>query len=332
MINIDGSSGGGQILRTCLGLSALTNKPFKIINIRGQRKEGGLKVQHLESINAVKKICNGQVENAFLGSKNITFRPGKIEPKKISIKITTAGSIGLVLQAALIPAIKEKIFLNIKGGATYGKWAPPIDSLQNIIFPLYKKMGYDVKITELMHGFYPMGQAKVNVVSEKANLKPIKIIEKGKLKKIQGISIASEFLKNKKVAERQTQKAQDLLFEHLNIEPEIETRYIKSACPGSGLTIWATTENSILGSDSIGELRKPAEKVAEEACHSLIRDYKKGAIDIYAADQLMPYMGLIGNSEIKTSSISEHIETNAKTIEKFLEIKFKLKKNIIKVS
>jgi RNA 3'-terminal phosphate cyclase len=35
MIILDGKESGGQILRTALGLSAITNKPIKVINIRG---------------------------------------------------------------------------------------------------------------------------------------------------------------------------------------------------------------------------------------------------------------------------------------------------------
>ncbi|MCP4674397.1 MAG: hypothetical protein GY854_02535 [Deltaproteobacteria bacterium] len=41
MITIDGSygEGGGQILRSSLALSLVTNKPFRIDNIRSQRSK-----------------------------------------------------------------------------------------------------------------------------------------------------------------------------------------------------------------------------------------------------------------------------------------------------
>jgi len=47
MLEIDGSfgEGGGQILRSCLTLSVLTQQPFQINNIRANRKRPGLMAQ-----------------------------------------------------------------------------------------------------------------------------------------------------------------------------------------------------------------------------------------------------------------------------------------------
>lgn len=39
---------GGQILRMAVSLSALTNKPIKVIKIRAGRLKGGLAAQHLK--------------------------------------------------------------------------------------------------------------------------------------------------------------------------------------------------------------------------------------------------------------------------------------------
>ena len=62
MISIDGSfgEGGGQILRTALGLSLFTGQPFRIDKIRAGRRNPGLLRQHLTAVKAAAKI--GQAE------------------------------------------------------------------------------------------------------------------------------------------------------------------------------------------------------------------------------------------------------------------------------
>src|SRR3989338_11655229 len=98
MIEIDGSIGGGQILRSSLSLSALTKKPFKIINIRGKRENPGLKNQHLTAVNSMAKICNAKVKGNELNSKELEFIPNEVLPGNYDFDIGTAGSTTLVLQ------------------------------------------------------------------------------------------------------------------------------------------------------------------------------------------------------------------------------------------
>ena len=327
MIEIDGSVGGGQILRKALGLSAVTGKPFKIKNIRGSRPKPGIKVQHLEATKAVATICDAEVEGLEMESTKLTFKPNEVKSGKIKIKVGTAGSVGLILQAIMIPATLTKIRVIIEGGATYGAWAVPFDFLWNVLFPILSKHGYNIKVKNSKHGFYPKGGARIEIVSEKAELKPFEILEKGKLIAVKGVSVASSSLEKPKVADRQTKTAKHLLeTKFKNID--LMTVYKETACPGSGITVWAEYDNTIKGGDSFGERGKRAEIVGAEAAQRLI-DGNEGAIDPYTADQLMVYMALAGNGKIKTSKITKHIETNAKIIEKFLDVKFEIKNNII---
>src|ERR1700721_3954168 len=80
LIRIDGTygQGGGQILRTSLSLSLVTGKPFRIENIRANRQKPGLLRQHLTAVQAAAEVGSAEVEGASLGSKALTFVPGKI--------------------------------------------------------------------------------------------------------------------------------------------------------------------------------------------------------------------------------------------------------------
>lgn len=327
MIQIDGRNGGGQILRTALGLAVLTSKPFKMVNIRLARPVPGIKVQHLEAVKAVAKLCNAEVDGLEFGSKEITFKPAEIDKSRVKIKLNTAGSVGLALQAVLIAVVQKKVKVVVEGGATYGKWAVPFDSLWNVVFPMLEKFGYKVKVKHVKHGFYPKGGARVELVSNVAKFSPISILDKGKLIEAQGVSVASEMLRKASVAERQSNEVKKILPFEINMR----NVYVNSLCPGSGITIWAKCENSRVGGDFVGERGVKAEKVGREAVKKLMFNYENGAVDYFTADQLMPYMALAGKSEIKTSMITEHMLNNGKTIEKFLDVKFSFDNNIIKV-
>ena len=326
MINIDGSfnEGGGQILRTAIGMSAVTGKPFRITNIRAKRNNPGIRAQHLEAINSVAKLCNADVQGNTLWSKELIFQPGRIKSGKLNIKIPTAGSVGLVLQALLIPATFTTVNIKIEGGATYTSWSPPMDSLAHVLFPLLGKMGYNIKILKLKDGFYPKGGALVELQTHRSKLKPVKLTEKGQLKAVHGISTASSNLEKARVAERQAKSARKELFPLFECPINIKAYYRDSVCSGTGITLWAETENSIIGADSLGRPGKKSETVGREAAKRLIFEYNNGTVDSHTADQLLPYFALAGYGKLKTSKITGHIRTNAEIIEKFLQVKFRI--------
>lgn len=331
MIEIDGStgSGGGQMLRSSLGLSAITGKPFRIFNIRKGRCSAGIKEQHLQAIKAVAKLCDAEIKGAEKNSLELKFNPKEVKSGNISVNISTAGSVGLVLQALLIPAINTNLGIKIKGGATYGKFALPVDSLEKVLLVLLQKAGYNAKVFIDQEGFFPKGGALVRVESPKAELNKLEIIEKGNIVEIAGLSIASKHLENKEVAKRQAKEAKRIIYNHFKIEPKIDIRYVNALCPGSGIQLWVKTENSIIGGNSLGELKKSSEQVGREAAETLIEEFNNGAVDSFTADQLLPYMALAKGGKIKTSRITNHIKTNIHVIEQFLDVKFKIEDKTI---
>ncbi len=329
MIEINGEEGGGQLLRTSLSLSVLTQKPFKITNIRKNRPQPGIKEQHLQAINAIKEVCNAKVKGAKLNSEELEFYPNEIKANNISVNISTAGSTGLILESLLLLATNQDLKIKIKGGATYGKWAPPTDYIQNILLPLLSKMNFKANIEIKRHGFFPKGGAIIKASAKKSNLLPIEITQKGQIVEIKGISVASQNLKQREVAERQAKSARKILSEYFKMPVNIAIKYSNTTCPGSGIQLWIKTKNSFIGSNSLGEISKKSEVIGFEAAKELISEYENSVIDKYAADQLLPYMAIAGNSKILTSTITNHILTNSKIIEKFLLVKFNINNNLI---
>jgi RNA 3'-terminal phosphate cyclase (ATP)/RNA 3'-terminal phosphate cyclase (GTP) len=330
MIEISGDylEGGGQILRTAVALSAVTGKACRITNIRKGRPNPGLQAQHLEGINATARLCNAEISGNKLGSTEIIFQPHEIQSGALKISIPTAGSVGLVLQPLMIAAIHagSAVEINISGGATNGKWAPPTNYIIHVLLPLLEKMGYKGSVKIEKYGYYPKGGAQVRAMIEPSDLKSLWLIERGQLLGIDGISHASVQLENAKVAERQAKAAENILKRDLEIAPMITINYVRAENLGSALELFAKTENSVLGSDALGEIRKRAEEVGKEAAEHVVKTIlKNSAVDRHAEDQLLPYMALAeGKSAINVADITNHTRTNIWVIEKFLPVKFEI--------
>ncbi|MFC6767263.1 RNA 3'-terminal phosphate cyclase, partial [Natrinema soli] len=73
---LDGSSAGGQFLRTALALSVLENEPVRLEGVRGDRSTPGLRHQHLAVLETMVELCDADVSGAELGSESVEFEPG----------------------------------------------------------------------------------------------------------------------------------------------------------------------------------------------------------------------------------------------------------------
>jgi RNA 3'-phosphate cyclase len=197
----------------------------------------------------------------------------------------------------------------------------PVHHLEHVLLPLLEKMGWSAEVVVEREGFFPKGGARVRVDSKPARLHPLTLEEPGRLVSIQGISIAHRSLERARVAHRQAKAAADRLRDSLGVEPAIEVDYVDAFCPGSGIQLWATTEQSRLGGNSLGERGIKSETVGAQAAEALIEALEGGAVDFHTADQLLPYLALAGGGDYTTGSITDHVTTNAYVIEQFLDVR-----------
>jgi RNA 3'-terminal phosphate cyclase (ATP) len=342
MIIIDGSDGGGQMLRTALSMSTVTLKPFTMVNIRKKRPNAGLKKQHISCIKAYEKLFDCKVIGNYIGNDKIEFYPGNLKSKKIDIDIETAGSITLFLQSLILPCFLNgnNISIKVKGG-TDVKWSMSFDYFSEVIMPYYNRFA-EYKLFIFKRGFYPKGKGEIELKIIKHNLTNIRkfdLTKNFKLECIKGISFASLDLEKKKVAERQSYSALNFLF-NIKTAKKIELRYFDTNSIGSGITLWCiysyNDEVNLfspirIGSDVLGEKNKSSEDVGVEAAKKIDSIIKNGfSCDEHLSDNLIPILGLIGG-KIKINRITEHILCNIKVCEKFINKKFKIEGNIISV-
>ncbi|MGC9147863.1 MAG: RNA 3'-terminal phosphate cyclase [Sulfolobales archaeon] len=313
MIEIDGSfgEGGGQILRYSLAISAITGREVRIFNIRAKRDNPGLQRQHLTAVNALATITRARVLGAEIGSTEIIFEPQGIYGGEYFFDIGTAGSITLVLQS-LLPVLafaSSPSKIRIRGGSDV-PWSPTYDYFANVFMPFLEKLGYRVSIKLIRRGHYPRGGGEVyaEILNCPKGFEPINLTERGKVLEIRGRSHAVKLPRH--VAERQARSAIERL-RSLGIDAPINID-IESyppdkdphLGPGSGISIWAISEKSLLGADSIGARDKRAEEIGEKAARTLFEDLSTGAaLDRYMSDMIIPYLLFSNGISIVTGSM-----------------------------
>ncbi|MEM1508778.1 MAG: RNA 3'-terminal phosphate cyclase [Thermofilaceae archaeon] len=317
IIEIDGSygEGGGQLLRYSVALAALLGKKVRVYNVRAKRSNPGLRAQHLTAVKVIAGLIGAKVNGLFIGSSEILVEPaGKPKSGSYEVDIGTAGSVSLLLQAILpvLIAAKGELTLRVKGG-TNVKWAPPIQYMQNVLFPLLENFGVKVELKVHRLGYYPQGGGLVEVKATPSYpLTPVSLESRGEFLTIEGISYSSNLPSH--VAERQAKAAIEYLKqkgygEYLReITIDIDTPAVGI---GSGIVLWAKFDHGLVGGDSLGEKNKKAETVGREAAEKLVAALKsKALVDSHALDNIIIYMSLAkGRSSVIASGITSHAET-----------------------
>jgi RNA 3'-terminal phosphate cyclase (ATP) len=355
-LEIDGSfgEGGGQILRSGLALSAILQRPVKITNIRAGRKNPGLAAQHLTGVYAIAEITDAEVHGAEIRSQELTFTPRTIKSGNYVFDVArvqpSAGAISLIFQAIVLPlAFADAPSTVTLSGGTHVAWSPTVHYLQEIFLEHAKKFGVHAEITLNKWGWYPKGGGeaivKIQPIARKtdgtpdpspsrslplssakgsgsrAGLKELRLLERGELLKITGISALSNL--PMQIAQRQQQRAMQRL---QDITKNVNIKLFDAPSIGQGTAIFlkAVFEHTVAGFSALGERGKRAEKVADEACDELREFIGTGAaVEPHLSDQLVLLMALAeGHSAFTTSKITQHLTTNIWLVEQFLPVRF----------
>lgn len=324
MIYIDGSakSGSGTLLRCSVALASLFGQELHMNNIRARRDKPGLRPQHLASVMACAQMCGAEVKGAVVNSKEIVYRPaGKIKGGYYEWEIGTAGSTTLLLMTLLPVALfaGEETVLRISGGL-FQDMAPSAHHVQYVLLPVLAKMGIRAELEVVRPGYVPRGggiiQARVMPVD---TVKPLQLLNQGKVKRIAGLSLSSH-LKAQKVSQRMAEECHKVLAEK-GYSANIDTLWDETALQaGASLTLWAETDTGcLLGADQAGQRGRSSESIGRHVARSLLADLATGAtVDRHLADQLIIYAALAtGTTEYIVPSITEHVDANLWLVERF---------------
>jgi len=338
MINIDGAakSGSGTIVRYSVALASLLGKEIRIENIRARRGKPGLRAQHCKVIQACQEMCHGVVEDAVVGSKEITYVPrGRFKGGEYSWDIGTAGSTTMMAQTLLPLACfaGRTSRFRLEGGL-FQDFAPSAYHMKFVLLPFLERMGIRAKLDIIRPGYVPRGGGIIEVRVEPAGkLKSLNLAEQGEILSIKGIALSSH-LKEKKVSQRMAAECQRVLSSY-GYKAEIEAIEDESSLQeGAALAIYAETSlGNRIGSDRAGRPGRSSESIGRYVAERFREDIITGAsVDRYIADQLIIYAGLAdGVTRYSAPGINEHVETNLWLIEDFLGARTRIDGNVIEI-
>ena len=332
MLHIDGSygEGGGQILRYAVSLSVYTQKPVEITNIRKKRPNPGLRPQHLTAISCMKALCNAKTEGLSIGSLKLTFSPGMIQPGEYFFDVGTAGSIILVFQACILSALQTKKPITIRLiGGTDVKWSPSWDYFSFIFLPLIQKMGVKIDATLIKRGYYPKGNGEATItIHPIKKISALKLVKKQLFKQVDGIIHIANLPSH--ISKRMKHSALKEIIKN-NMQSSIQIKETATSSPGVGITLWSESASTVLGSTVIGERGMSSEQVGKTAVDQLLEEIKlKATVDIYAIDQLLPYMAITNADSIcYIKALSSHTNTAMWLLKQFFKVKFEMNKKKI---
>ncbi len=325
MIELDGSQGegGGQILRTALSLSMITGTPFRIERIRAGRAKPGLLRQHLTAVNAAAAICGAEVSGAELGARQLVFHPGVIRAGDYRFAIGSAGSATLVLQTVL-PALWHAAgpsTVAVSGG-THKSAAPPADFLQVAWLPLLARMGAEMRLDLLRHGFYPAGGGElVARVAPCPVLRPLWLADRGTLQQASAKAVFAGL--PAEIAKRELAVLEASLTAGLGgLETELLGLPAREG-PGNVVMVRLAYAGLTELFTAFGEKGVAAEQVASRLAQGVLAHQASGAtVGEYLADQLLLPIALAGGGGFSVAALSSHLHTNIAVIERFLPLRF----------
>jgi RNA 3'-terminal phosphate cyclase (ATP) len=315
---VDGSDGGGQVLRLAVSLSALTGRAVRVENVRGGRETPGLRPQHVAAVETVAAVTDAETDGVSQGSETVVFEPRARLGGTHGVAVGTAGSVTLLFDAVLPLALgaDEPITVAAAGG-TDVKWSPTIDYVRSVKLPLLRSKGLNASVTVERRGFYPAGGGRATLTIEPSTVEPLRFPTRGSLETVAVHSVATADLAGADVAQRQVTGVTDVLEAAVDAPIAAETASVDAPSTGTAVLVAPQYERLTAGFTALGEPGRPAEAVGEAAAERFLEFHDSdAAVDPHLADQLLPFLASAGGA-YTTPAPTDHLRTAIPVLQQF---------------
>lgn len=331
---IDGSygEGGGALVRTALCMSALTQSPLRVDNVRGGTQYPGLDSEDLILIQALTASCAAETTGAEKNSNSFSFLPTR-RPQSLNREFSALegmrGANANVVLNALIPVLARTGSYSrvVVEGETYGHRSLSFDYFENVTVAALKRMGIHAFPELEKAGFGREAKGQTSLEVEPSVIEGFKWDDRGKLQVCQGV-IATSHLP-REIGERGASHLRRLA-QTSGVPLDVELQEVHSDRPGVHVTLWATFEKGIGGAATMGAKGVRVESVVQTCFEELFQWLRTPATtDPFVADQiLLPGAFSESGCSFTISRLTERFTTSVWVIKQFLPIHITVKGSI----
>lgn len=252
---------GCNFFRQRLVLATLSSRPIRIIRIRQDSDEPGIKEYEAGFIRLLDTLTNGTRIEVNETGTDLFFEPGLLLGGTLEHVCSQQRSIGYFLEplCMLAPFAKKPIRITLKG-ITNGPDDPSVDYYRICVLPLLKKFLPDneLELKIRRRGMWPSGNGEVYFSCPVVKrMKAMVMVEEGKVRRVRGMAYCMRV--NPAMANRMVDSARSVLNSYLP-DVYIYTDAIKGAdagkCPGFGLTLVSESTAGVTHAAENNSVRK----------------------------------------------------------------------------
>eukprot|EP00088_Acartia_fossae_P070963 TRINITY_DN9629_c0_g1_i2.p1 TRINITY_DN9629_c0_g1~~TRINITY_DN9629_c0_g1_i2.p1 ORF type:complete len:392 (+),score=43.47 TRINITY_DN9629_c0_g1_i2:2-1177(+) len=330
---------GCNYLRQRLVLSILASKPVRISKIRYRDDNPGVRDFESSLLRLLDKITNGSKMEVNETGTRLTFHPGILVGGKVEHDCGTEHGIGYFLEVllALAPFGKNPLHATLTG-VTNNQIDPSVDLIKASLLPVVKKFvlddnDLDIKINK--RGAAPQGGGQVVLrCPVKRQLRPVQVLDQGKVKRIRGTAWAVRV--SPSVPNRVVETCKGLLLKFIP-DVYIYTDHFTGAksgkSPGFGLTLTAETNSGVCLSAEIcsnpagsGDPTVP-EELGKLGAKLLLEEIYRGGCADSTSQSLAALFMAMGPSDVSkflVGPLSPYTVQFLRHTRDFIDVMFKL--------
>ncbi|CCM04588.1 uncharacterized protein FIBRA_06769 [Fibroporia radiculosa] len=301
-------------LRHRLVLAIVSGKPLRVDKIRPHDQNPGLRDYEVSLLRLLERITNGTVIEISVTGTAVLVKPGIIAGGSVTHDCPLSRSIGYFLEPVIMlaPFSKKPLQLTLRG-ITSDDRDLSADLTRTVTLPYLQLFGVSdgLELRIKKRGCAPLGGGEVQFLCPIVKqLKTLHFVERGKIKRIRGISHAVRV--NPQFSNRMIEAARSVLNRYIPdiyLYSDVYKGEDSGKSPGYGLSLLAeTTTGALHSAEAISQPGVAPEDIALQASRALLSEVRHGGCVDRAHQMLVLLMMVLGSEDVGRCRMGEPTE------------------------